>query len=57
MRARAHQSIDLQNTCFHSVPQAALNSSDLREQPWKAFIKKDAESSRHWVLDLQYYYV
>jgi len=40
MRARAHQSIDLQNTCFHSVPQAALNSSDLREQPWKAFIKR-----------------
>jgi hypothetical protein len=34
------RTINLQNTCSHSVPETALKSSKLREQPKNDFIKK-----------------
>jgi hypothetical protein len=34
------RTINLQNTCSHSVPETELNPSELREQPKNDFIKK-----------------
>jgi hypothetical protein len=41
------RTINLQNTCSHSVPETA---PELREQPKNDFIDKDSEL-RHWALD------